>query len=284
MLSSVSLARRALLGLIGTALAATALSADAVTHPRLYALDCGRIDFKDLSVFSDTGEYDGQSGSIVVPCFVVRHPKGTLVWDTGLGDALKDHPPPTNSGGVTLHVDVTLAQQLRTLGIAPQDVTYVAFSHLHGDHTGNANLFASATWIMNRTELAWALGKPTPFVVDPATFSAYKSAKMRLIDGDDDVFGDGTVRILKTPGHTPGHQVLVLRLAKAGTVILAGDLYHMRRDRAEHLVTIFNTDRAATLASFDRIDRIVRNTHARVIVQHDPQDFKSLPAFPAYLE
>jgi N-acyl homoserine lactone hydrolase len=258
-------------------------AAEAVQQLRLYALDCGRIDFPDMASFSDTGEYDGKAGSIVVACFLIRHPKGMLLWDTGLGDKLKGAPPPAGNPALRMSVSVTLAEQLARIGVQPQDVTYVAFSHLHADHTGNANVFAGSKWIMNRRELAWALSG-TPFAVDLSTFSAYKSAKTTLIDGDYDVFGDGSVRILKTPGHTPGHQALLLKLKKAGTLLLSGDLYHMRDDRKFRYVPSFNDDRAQTLASYDRFERIAQNTKARVIIQHDPQDFASLPKFPAYLE
>jgi N-acyl homoserine lactone hydrolase len=250
---------------------------------RLYALDCGRIDFSDLSSFSDTGEYDGKSGYIVVPCFLIRHPHGTLMWDTGLGDQV---PRETNTGantGVRMSVEQPLGRQLAAIGLEPAKITYLAFSHLHLDHTGNANAFASATWILNRSELAWATTNPAPFAVVPASFSAYRRAKVKMIEGDYDIFGDGTVRILKAPGHTPGHEVLMLRLRRAGVVILAGDLYHMRTDRQFRRVPLFNTSRADTLASYDRIERIVRNTNARLIIQHDPDDFRSLPKFPRYL-
>jgi N-acyl homoserine lactone hydrolase len=248
---------------------------------RLYTLDCGHLEFKDLSFFSDTGEYDGgKSGVIAVPCFVIRHPKGILVWDTGLSPAF---PKGVNAAGVSGAIDVPVEKQLAQIGMTPADVSYLAFSHLHSDHTGNANLFKSATWILNKTELAWAVNGGSGTPVEVSTFSAYKGAKTRMIDADYDVFGDGSVRILKTPGHTPGHQVLMLKLQKAGTVILAGDLYHFRADRASRLVPLFNTDRAQTLASFDRLERIARNTHARVVIEHDPEDFKALPKFPAYL-
>jgi len=257
--------------------------ADAVGGLRLYALDCGRIDFKDMAAFSDTGEYDGRAGSIVVACFLIRHPKGTFLWDTGLGDKLAGAPAPAGNPNMRMSVGVTLVQQLAQLGLKPADVNYVGFSHFHADHTGNANLFTASTWILNKNELDWALSKP-PFAVDLSTFSAYKTAKTRLIEGDYDVFGDGSVRILKTPGHTPGHQALMLKLRKSGTLLLSGDLYHLREDRARRLSPVFNLDRAQTLASFDRFERIAQNTKARVIIQHDPQDFASLPKFPAYLE
>ena len=264
------------------ATAAAAPAATTATAPvavRLYALNCGHLEFRDKSFFSDTGEYDGQSAAIVVPCFVIRHPKGVLVWDAGLSP---DFPKGVNAAGVSGGFDGSVEKMLGQIGLTPAEVTYLSFSHLHSDHTGNANLFKSATWILNKTELDWGL-KGGQFVEEP-TFSAYKTAKTHLIDGDYDVFGDGTVRILKTPGHTPGHQILELKLAKAGVVILAGDLYHFHEDRTEHLVTIFNTSRADTLASFARVERIVRNTHARVVIEHSPEDFKALPAFPAYLD
>jgi glyoxylase-like metal-dependent hydrolase (beta-lactamase superfamily II) len=277
--------------LIGAALCACAVQVlapslshalEAVQAPRLYAIDCGRMTFKDMAAFSDTGEYDGKSGAIAVPCFLIRHPKGMLLWDAGLGDQLAGAPPPAGEPSLRMIVTVTLAQQLQQIGVRPADVTYIAFSHLHGDHTGNANTFAASKWIMNKRELEWAL--TSTFAVQPATFSAYKSAKVQMIDGDHDVFGDGAVRILKTPGHTPGHQALLVKLAKSGTVLLSGDLYHLRDDRKNRYVPLFNDDRAQTLASYDRFERIAQNTHARVIIQHDPQDFASLPKFPAYLD
>jgi N-acyl homoserine lactone hydrolase len=248
---------------------------------RLYALDCGHLEFKDLSFFSDTGEYDGgKSGAIAVPCFLIRHSQGTLMWDTGLSPAF---PKGVNAAGVSGGFEGSVEKQLAQIGLTSASVSYLAFSHLHSDHTGNANLFKSATWIMNKDELAWALAGGSGSPVDVSTFSAYKTAKTHLIEADYDIFGDGTVRILKTPGHTPGHQVLMLKLQKAGTVILAGDLYHFRADRASRLIPLFNTDRAQTLASFDRLERIARNTHARVVIEHDPEDFKALPKFPGYL-
>ena len=270
----------AAISILGVA-ALPARAADAPPDIRVYALDCGHLEFKNMSFFSDTGEYDGQTGAIAVPCFLIRHPKGILMWDTGLSP---NFPKGANAVGVSGAIDVPVEKQLQQLGLAPADVKYLAFSHLHADHTGNANLFKSATWILNKTELAWATTGASGSPVDVATFSGYKTAKTRMIDSDDDVFGDGTVRILQTPGHTPGHQVLVLRLRKSGTVILAGDLYHLRSDRTSRLIPLFNTERADTLASFDRVERIARNTHARVVIQHDPEDFKALPKYPAYLD
>jgi N-acyl homoserine lactone hydrolase len=256
---------------------------------RLYAIDCGSLTFKDMSMFSDTGHYDGKkNGSMVDPCFLLQHPAGFFLWDTGLGDALVGHDPPVNEDGVGLHVQKTLVGQLAQIGVRPADIKVLAFSHFHVDHTGNANLFTAATWLINEEELRWALGKPTPPVVVPESFNAYKNVQTRMVSGDYDVFGDGTIRILRTPGHTPGHQVLLVKLAHTGPVLLSGDLYHLASDRplagdsAGQVMTI-NADRAQTLASMNRVESILKNTASRLVIQHDPADFASLPKFPAFL-
>ena len=253
---------------------------------RLYALDCGRLEFKDMGIFADTGEYDGTPGKLTASCFIIKHSKGVLLWDTGLGDKIAEMPQGLDLFGGLIHetMPVTLASQLKELGLAPADVTYVAFSHLHGDHAGNANLFPSSTWILNSKEIAWATQTPPPLGVDPSVFSAYKSAKTQMIDGDYDVFGDGSVKILRAPGHTPGHAVLEVKLKKAGVVILSGDLYHLPANREFQRVPIFNDSRADTLASIARIEKIVKNTHARFVIQHNEESFKALPKFPAYLD
>jgi len=262
---------------------APAQAADEVKDVRLYALDCGLIHVKDMAMFSDTGEYNGKPGVLSDPCFVIRHPKGILVWDTGLGDKLAE-----TKGGVDIEIghmqaDHSLLDQLKEIGLTPADVTYLSFSHTHFDHTGNANEFPGATWILNKTELAWAESKPGPFV-NLDTFSDYKTAKTQMIDGDYDVFGDGSVVILKTPGHTPGHQSLQLKLKKAGVVVLSGDLFHQRANYTFRRVPPFNYERADTLASIDRVSTILKNTKGRLVVQHDLGDFKGLPKFPKYLD
>jgi glyoxylase-like metal-dependent hydrolase (beta-lactamase superfamily II) len=273
------------LGVVASAVTA-APAASAAPEIRLYALDCGRIDLKDEGSFADTGEYDGKAGSLAAPCFVIRHPKGVLLWDTGLGDKIAATKGGVDAMGGAAHLSqsTSLSDQLKTLKLSPADVNFVAFSHFHFDHTGNAGLFGASTWIVNKAELAWAQSEPVPFGVDPASIGAVKTAKTQLIDGDYDVFGDGSVRILRAPGHTPGHQVLELKLQKAGVVILSGDLYHTLDNRKGGRVPQFNVSRADTLASIDRIEKIIKNTHARFVIQHSLEDFAALPKFPAYLD
>jgi glyoxylase-like metal-dependent hydrolase (beta-lactamase superfamily II) len=246
---------------------------------QFYALDCGRFDSSDLSSLSDTGEYDHQTGTLANPCFLIHHPKGWLLWDTGLADSFVGHPVRTSDGTV-LSRGQSLDSELKMLNLTPADIAYVGFSHFHSDHTGNANLFVSSTWLIQRKEFEFANSNPTPFGVNPKIFSDYKKEKINLLDGDFDVFGDGTVKILSAPGHTPGHQILLVKLKQKGNIILAGDLYQRKQSEKDRLVPDYNTSRAETLASMDRVERLARNLKAMVIAQHSMEDFAILPQYP----
>ncbi|QRO02331.1 N-acyl homoserine lactonase family protein [Archangium violaceum] len=250
---------------------------------RLYVLDCGRIEINDMGFFSGSGAPTGQAGTLTVPCFLIRHPQGVFLWDTGLSDSLAQAPGADPVGNRT-YVDTPLSAQLRQLGLEHADVRYVALSHLHADHAGNANAFTSSTWILQRRELEWATQTPTPLGVDATVFSAYRTAKLQLLDGDADVFGDGSVRIVQTPGHTPGHQSLVVRLPRAGTFVLSGDLCHTRENWRNHVVPHFSFSRPQMIESLDRAEALVKDSHGRFVVQHAPEDVRALPKFPAYLE
>lgn len=275
-------------GLIATVLLATAIPAEAgqtQANVRVYTLDCGRIEFKDLGMFSDTGEYDGKPGALVEPCFLIRHPKGDLLWDAGLGD----HFAATSGGeevrpGIRAIVDAPLLAQLKQIGVTPTDIEFLSFSHFHWDHTGNANAFTQSTWLLSRREVEALEGPHLPPSVKPETLSGRQQAKVELIDLDRDVFGDGAVKILRANGHTAGHQVLQLKLANTGTVILSGDLFHTRANFEQERMPVFNDSRGETLGSIDRIKRILKNTNGRLVIQHDPEDFKALPKIPAYLD
>lgn len=155
---------------------------------------------------------------------------------------------------------------------------------VHQDHSGNIGLFPKATFLVAASELAWARGTPTPFGVEAASVALLGKVRVEPLDEDKDVFGDGSIKIIKAPGHTPGGRSLFVRLAKAGSLLVTGDLYHTRENYEKGLVPSPNVDRAQTLASFDRFKRIAANTKARVIVQHAPEDFAALPAFPKYLD
>lgn len=254
----------------------------------LYAMDCGRATFPDVGMFADDGSMNGQSRELVVPCYLIRHPSGDLIWDTGFPDAIAAMPGgrleiPEMGAAVTMRA--SLASQLAQLNLTPADIEFVSFSHQHGDHTGNGNLFAASTWIVDTDERAYMFSDEARGGQAFAGYAQLENAQTRLIEGDAeyDVFGDGSVTIIQTPGHTPGHTVLLVRLPNAGPVLLTGDMFHLAESRERHLVPSFNTDRAQTVASQATIERIVSETGARVIRQHVPEDFNSLPAFPAAL-
>ena len=252
---------------------------------KLYAMDCGRATFSNVDMFADDGSMAGQSRDFVDPCYLIRHPNGDLIWDTGFPDAVADMPNGIDLTEMGAHIarPHKLIDQLAQLNLTPADIEFLSFSHGHDDHTGNGNLFAHATWIVDADERAYLFD--ARHRADARSFSAYNElehAQTRLIegDGDHDVFGDGSVVIVQAPGHTPGHTVLLVRLAHAGPVLLTGDMWHLAESRERRLVPRFNTDRAQTLASMDKIEALARRTGARVIRQHVPEDFDALPRFP----
>ncbi|UQA63925.1 N-acyl homoserine lactonase family protein [Polyangium aurulentum] len=249
---------------------------------RLHAFACGYAEIEDMALFGD------ESGprELVAPCYLIRHPRGTLLWDTGVDDTFAQ-----TKGGVLdprtrirFRVETPLRDQLRALHLAPADVTYVAFSHVHGDHAGNAALFPASTWILSRRELEWASTTPPPESVAPGFLSTYPRVKMRLLDGDADIFGDGTVKIVATPGHTPGHQSLVVKLRRAGTLVISGDACHTHGNWQHRRTPPFNTDREESVRSMERLKGLVDASHARFVVQHEPDELDAFPRFPGFLD
>ncbi len=251
---------------------------------RLYAIDCGRLDYSNMDGFSDTDNYAGQTGSLVVPCFLVLHGNDWMLWDTGVGDRIAALPNGEIKQGARFSLRRTLASQLAQIGLKPDDIKYVGLSHLHADHSGNIGLFPHATFLLSAAELPWARSVPTPEGVEAQLIAPLDHAQVDAIEKDRDVFGDGSVRIVKAPGHTPGHCMLLVKLPKSGPLLITGDLFHQRRSLSARLVPRVNVSRADTLASMDRFNGLVKATGARVIISHERQDFEILPGFPAFLE
>lgn len=256
----------------------------AAAEIKLYVLDCGRINMDNGMLFSDSFDYDGQPLSLVDSCYLIQHPKGLLLWDTGLADGLVGQEP-YNPPGTPLFLskNVSLVSQLEQIGISPEAVNYVGISHMHFDHSANANLFKQATLLLQKSEYDYTHSKPTPFGFNPADIASFTGERLKKLQGDHDVFGDGSVQILSMPGHTPGHQALLVRLQEAGNILLSGDLYHLRENFEERRVPRLQYDRADYIASFDRMERILDATDGRLIVQHDKGDFEALPKAPAFL-
>jgi glyoxylase-like metal-dependent hydrolase (beta-lactamase superfamily II) len=253
---------------------------------QLYAMDCGRLSVSDAGMFSDEAAYDGQARELVDPCYLVRHANGDLIWDAGLPDSMLESPEGVDNGPFHLSVSAGLAAQLAQLGLAPEDIDYLSMSHSHFDHLGNAALFTQANWIVDADEHAYMFRDEARANELFPHYSALETFNTTLIEGDaeHDVFGDGSVVIVQAPGHTPGHTILKLSLANAGTVLLTGDMYHMAESRADRRVPVFNTDRVQTLASMDMIEALAAETNARIVRQHVPEDFAALPTFPAALD
>lgn len=265
------------------ALPATA-AAPAPVEVRLYTLDCGRIDFADMANFSDTGDHDGERGAMPVPCFLIKHGADWMLWDAGLGDEIAASPGGRDMVGLHFRVPTTLKSQLATLGLSPGDIRYVGLSHLHADHSGNAALFPNATFLVSPAELAWASGSPTSDGVQPDRIAAVRRSRVEPVPAEKDVFGDGSVRIIGTPGHTVGHHSLMLRLKRSGWMILTGDVAHFNVNYQRELVPLGNASRAETIASIQRVKGLAAHYHARVIVQHAADVFDTTPRLPAYLD
>ena len=238
---------------------------------RLYVLDCGiitppNVDNYGLKVseVADT--------RMVTPCFLIAHPRGTLMWDTGeISDsAFKDGVSPQKLNNYT--VTRPLLPQLAAIGYTPANITYMALSHYHGDHVANASLFAGSTWIVQKGDRDPILA-PRPEgsrVPDPRFFVGLANSKTVVLNNEDhDVFGDGSVVIKTSPGHTPGHQALYLKLAKSGGVLLSGDLYHYPEEITYKKVPNFDTDREQTAKSREKIEAFVKQNNAQLWIQHD---------------
>jgi N-acyl homoserine lactone hydrolase len=243
---------------------------------RLYVLDGGLIREYDASDLADDGAYDGRRIDLPAPCFLIRHPDGDLMWESGISRTRTDLE-------VGVEFGPTLDLQLAVLGLTTAEIRFLSISHGHWDHSGNAGLFAGSTWIVNPAEHDAMFDDESRATQAMDDYGALESVDTILITQDHDVFGDGSVEIIQSPGHTPGHTVLLVRLADAGRILLSGDLWHLAESRAERRVPPFNTDRAETLASMDKVEALVAATGARVVIQHESADIAALPQFPAFL-
>ncbi len=273
-----------LLAALMSVTSAQAQRSAALPSVRLYTIECGRIDFDDERVFADTGEHDGEKGVMPVSCFLIQHGRDWLLWDAGLGDEIAANPSGRTVVGLHFRVPVTLASQLTTLGLKPDEIRYVALSHLHADHSGNVAQFPRATFLLSPNELAWASATPTPDGVRTDVVATMAHSRVEPVVGDLDVFGDGTVRMISTPGHTPGHHSLLVQLRKSGTILLSGDVAHFEMNYDKDLVPTGNVSRAETLASIDRVRGLVTHYHARLIIQHSATVFDKMPKLPNYLD
>src|SRR5438874_12004868 len=252
------------------------LPASAQTPPEvtLARIDCG-TGAKPTPVaerFSDTYAYKDLNLTFTFSCYLIKHGDEYMVWDTGFTPGTSPNAP-----------KVGIVDRLKEVKVTPDQVKYVGISHFHGDHTGQLAPFTNATLLIGKGDWEQIIS-PTP--IQGANVAGFKSwidekRKVEPLTGDKDVFGDGSVVVLRTPGHTPGHSSLLVRLKDMGPVLLSGDAVHFRENYETGGVPSFNFDRAATVASIERMKGIVGNVKATVIIQHDMRDIGKLPAFPA---
>ena len=252
---------------------------------RLYVLDCGHIEFADLDAFGDQGEYTGRPGEMAVPCILIRHPVGDMLWDAGFPDAWNDLPDGLSHLGMVMTVPVTIESQLAELGLTYSDIEIFVPSHTHLDHFGNAPSLANARILMRVEEREYMQGLGQEIgVVMPETVTAEVVAALEEITGDVDVFGDGSVIVVSAPGHTPGHNVLQVDLPNSGLILFSGDLYHLVESHERRIVPRINFSKPQTLKTFSKIDQRLKQTGARLVIQHVEEHRSKLPTVPDYLD
>ncbi len=253
-----------------------------VTSPRLYVIDCGTLTYNRPEDYQLTREQVADT-NMSVPCFLVIHPKGILLFDTGLSDRLVGRPLWENvEDGYGQIKFTTLRGQLADIGVTPADITYLAISHWHWDHTGNANDYAGSIWLAQKAELDVMFGKDADPVSRPL-WSELAHARKEVFVGDHDVFGDGTVVLKFTPGHTPGHQSLYVKLARTGGVVLSGDLYHYAEERMLHRMPK-EEETAGTPQSRESMERFLEQTHSQLWIGHSTAFMKNAIKSPGWYE
>jgi N-acyl homoserine lactone hydrolase len=264
-------------GVLAGSIIAASAAAQSPAEISLTRLDCGKTTtLADVSRFSDTAAFKGLSVQLTFSCYLVKHANDYLVWDTGNPSVASGNTAPTAPKS-------SLVEQLAQLNLTPQQIKYVGISHYHGDHVGQVASFPDATLLIGKGDWDVLTDTKPNAMANPANFARWISGggKVEPVVGDKDVFGDGSVVMLNTPGHTPGHHSLLVKLKDKGNVLLTGDLAHFRENYDSNGVPTFNTDRADTLASLDRFKQLATNLRATVIIQHDARDIDKLPAFPS---
>jgi len=245
---------------------------------RLYVINCGEGLAGDISRWSP-GVNEGKSMGFVDSCYLIKHSQGWFLWDTGVADEVAAMPnglAPADPRAVLWHRPKTLAAQLDQLGVKPSDIKAIAISHTHPDHIGNVEMFPTATLYVQKAEYEWpgVNGAPRFKPEHPAT----------KLEGDRDVFGDGSVTILSTPGHTPGHQSLLVKLPHTGALVLSGDAVHFKGNWDNLGVPIMNFNKEQTLASMQKISETLTKEKAQLWINHDKAQRDSLKLSPEFYD
>ena len=253
---------------------------------RMFVINCGENHVKDLSRWTP-GVHVGEPAVFSNHCYLIRHAKGLMLWDTGNPDRLAALPNglAAPNGLITAYMRKPLADSLQEIGVKPGDIQHFAMSHSHGDHSGNANLFGASTLYMQSVEYDAVFGpEPQKYNFIAANFEKLRGAKVVKLNGDHDVFGDGSVVIKSTPGHTIGHQSLFVRLPKTGPVLLSGDLTHLMENWQAKRSPWFNFDLVQSTRSMNEMEQFMALTGAKLWINHDRAQNAAIPKAPAFVE
>ena len=266
-----------------------AACAGAVQRPaaveRMYVITCGENHVKDLARF--TGQPADKDKAVVFSdyCYLIKHAGGWMLWDTGNADRLAAMPNGMQTPVATAYMRKPLAESLKEIGVAPEQIQHFAMSHHHGDHSGNANYFGASTLYMQQPEFDAVFGpEPQKYNVAVANFEKLRGAKTVKLNGDHDVFGDGSVVIKSTPGHTPGHQSLAVRLPKTGLVLLSGDMVHQSVNWTAMRAPGFNFDVARSVQSMQAMDAFLKQSGGKLWINHDMAQNAAIPKAPAFVQ
>jgi N-acyl homoserine lactone hydrolase len=254
---------------------------------RMYVLYCGEGNAPDMARWTP-----GVAANVNKPitlsnsCYLIKHAKGWMLWETGYSESIvgnaNGYPTPV------LHwywrAPKSLTQQLAELGLTPNDIAYVGFSHAHPDHIGNGSLFTRATLFIQESEYDFYLGPKGNPPAAPANYTKLRENPTTKLHGDQDVFGDGSVVILSSPGHTPGHQSLLVKLPKTGPVLLTGDAAHFRDNWDTPRAPVQNFSKEATITSLEKLKKVAAANNAQVWINHDVVQTATLKKSPAYYD
>lgn len=253
-----------------------------LTSPRLYVLDCGTIISHEPKRFGLRRE-DVSDPDFSDPCFLVMHPRGVLLFDTGLTDAQVGRPIYENKNGYEgLLKTTTLKGELANIGLTQAMITYLAISHSHWDHVGNANAYAGSTWLARKAEYEAMFGAGANAAAKN-NYAALAHAKIQYVEGDHDVFGDGSVVLLSTPGHTPGHQSLYVKLTNTGGVVISGDLYHYPAERVQGKMPA-REYASGTPQSRKKIDDFLTRSHSQLWIGHSIDWYRDAVKAPGWYD
>jgi N-acyl homoserine lactone hydrolase len=257
---------------------------------KLYRLDCGHSLANDESVWTP-GENVGRDIEFSSTCWLIKHANAWLLWDTGVPESSLNDPRgwSTLPKLIVYHLDRSLTDQLAEIGLKPGDIGRVAISHTHGDHIGNMGLFPNSTILMQRGEYSWIHSPNGPNDnVNQLMALARKllgtPKKLQLVDGDTDVFGDGSVTLVSTPGHTPGHQSLMVHLRNSGFIVLSGDVAHLEENFEKDIVPSLNTSKAESISSMERVRKLMATYKATLFINHDKSQTDTLKLIPAFYD